>query len=76
MSIIEFVLDGGGQTKQKQEIKDKYFGRPLLALCNRKQNTAVIKTSAVAVWSVNKGRGTDSAEILLPASTFTVIESG
>ena len=46
-----------------------------LALYSRMQYTTVIRTSHATVWSVNKGKGADSVEMMLPPSTFTTIES-
>ena len=60
---------------QKEDAKVKCLWKLFLALCNRKQDTTVMRTSPTTVWSINKARGIDSTKMALPASTFTTIES-
>jgi hypothetical protein len=59
----------------KQDEKVKYNWKPLLALCNRMQNVAVIRTSPATFWGVGGGRTTDSVKMTLPVNAFTNIES-
>jgi len=59
--IIVSELDGSGQLMRNRAVRVGYLRMFVRDLCNRTQNTTVIRRSAATVMDVNKGGGIDPA---------------
>ena len=73
--IIVSELNSSGQPTQKRGARVGYLRRRVLDLCNKTQNTTVIRTSAATVMTLVR-EGIDLPETVVPVNTFMVIEPG